>query len=197
MDDHHGDFVTLENRLLDIEGRERQNVAVSAHGCKILQKLICDLDSSWQPVIVHTNKQDTCLALVGKIVGKPGQRWHDMYKASRDGLNAAKEKIKPGAVSHDVDRAARETINKAGFGTYFMHRTGYSIGIGFPPDWGEGRIISLNENDPTVLEAGMPFHPIPHLKGLNEGGVVCSESLVVTDTGYRLLTEYPQDVVLK
>ena len=128
-----------------------------------------------------THNRYNCMLSRTVIVGKPGQRWIDMYHASRDGLNAAKAKIKAGAVSHDVDRAARETIGKAGFGTYFMHRTGYSIGIGFPPDWGEGRIMSLNENDPTVLEAGMCFHLIPDLKGLNEGGVVCSESLLVTE----------------
>jgi Xaa-Pro dipeptidase len=144
-----------------------------------------------------THNRYNCMLSRTVIVGKPGQRWIDMYNASRDGLNAAKAKIKPGAVSHDVDRAARDVINKAGFGTYFMHRTGYSIGIGFPPDWGEGRIMSLNENDPTVLEAGMCFHLIPDLKGLDDGGVVCSESLVVTDTGYRLLTDYPQDLVYK
>ena len=76
-------------------------------------------------------------------------------------------------------------MRKAGLEAYFNHRTGYSIGIGVPPDWGEGRIMSLNENDPSVLEAGMCFHIIPDLKIVHEGGVVFSEAGVVTERGVR------------
>ena len=83
------------------------------------------------------------------------------------------------------------------FSDGFEHRLGYSIGIGFPPDWGEGRIMSINENDPLVLEAGMCFHYIPDLKIPHQGGVVFSESLVVTDTGYELLSDYPRDIVFR
>ena len=97
--------------------------------------------------------------------------------------------------SHEVDLAARTVMRKAGFARYFMHRTGYSIGIGVPPDWGEGRIMSINENDRTVLEPGMCFHLIPDLKLVNEGGVVFSESVVVTETGYEHLSRFPQDIV--
>ncbi len=131
------------------------------------------------------------------IVGKPDRRWIALAEASRDALNAAKAAIRAGVTSHDVDRAARETIRRAGFGEHFQHRTGYSIGIGFPPDWGEGRIMSINANDPTVLEAGMCFHLIPDLKIALAGGVVFSESLAVTETGYDLLTPYSQEIFYK
>ena len=53
--------------------------------------------------------------------------------------------------SHEVDRAGRTVMREAGFAGGFEHRLGYSIGIGFPPDWGEGRIMSINENNPLVL----------------------------------------------
>src|SRR5262249_62264153 len=102
--------------------------------------------------------------------------------ASRDALNAAKAAIRPGVTSHEVDRAARDVMDRAGFGQYFMHRTGYSIGIGLPPDWGEGRIMSINANDTTVLEAGMCFHLIPDLKVVHHGGVVFTQSGVGTPT---------------
>jgi Xaa-Pro aminopeptidase len=55
--------------------------------------------------------------------------------------------------------------------------------IGLPPDWGEGRIMSINENDPTVLEVGMCFHLIPDLKIVHEGSVVFSESVVAPSAG--------------
>jgi Xaa-Pro dipeptidase len=142
-----------------------------------------------------THNRYNCMLSRTVIVGAPERRLVDMALASRDALNAAKAAIRPGVTSHEVDRAARAVMNRAGFGPYFMHRTGYSIGIGLPPDWGEGRIMSINENDPTVLEAGMCFHLIPDLKVVHHGGVVFSESLVVTDTGHELLTPFPQDLV--
>lgn len=144
-----------------------------------------------------THNRYNCMLSRTVMVGTPDRRWIAMAEASRDALNAAKAAIRAGVTSHAVDRAARETIGRAGFGEHFRHRTGYSIGIGFPPDWGEGRIMSINENDPTVLQPGMCFHLIPDLKVAMAGGVVFSESLAVTETGYDLLTPYPQEIVHK
>jgi len=144
-----------------------------------------------------THNRYNCMLSRTVIVGEPEPRWTAMAEASRDALNAAKDATRAGVTSHDVDRAAREVMRKAGFAEAFAHRTGYSIGIGFPPDWGEGRIMSINENDPTVLEPGMCFHYIPDLKIAGEGGVVFSESLVVTENGYEPLSEYPQEIFHK
>jgi len=144
-----------------------------------------------------THNRYNCMLSRTVIVGKPDRKWIAMAEASREALNAAKAAIRPGATSHEVDRAAREAMNRAGFGRYFNHRTGYSIGIGLPPDWGEGRIMSLNENDPTVLEPGMCFHIIPDLKVPQAGGVVFSEPVVVTRTGCEVLAPYPQDIFFK
>jgi Xaa-Pro dipeptidase len=141
-----------------------------------------------------THQRYNCMLSRTVIVGKPDPRWVAMCEASRDGLNAAKAKIRAGVTSAEVDFACREVIRKAGFAQYFTHRTGYSIGIGFPPDWGEGRIMSINEGDPTVLEPGMCFHLIPDLKATGEGGVVFSEAVVVTETGWEPLSSYPQEI---
>jgi Xaa-Pro dipeptidase len=144
-----------------------------------------------------THNRYNCMLSRTVIVGKPDPRFVAMAEASRDALNAAKAAIRPGVTSHEVDRAARSVIARAGFAQYFIHRTGYSIGTGLPPDWGEGRIMSINENDPTVLEPGMCFHLIPDLKAVHLGGVVFSEAVVVTETGHETLTEFPQEVFFK
>lgn len=144
-----------------------------------------------------THLRYNCMLSRTVIVGQPDPRWIAMAEASRDALNAARAAIRPGVTSHEVDLAARTVMRKAGFAPYFMHRTGYSIGIGLPPDWGEGRIMSINEHDPTVLEPGMCFHLIPDLKVVHQGGVVFSESVVVTENGHQRLTEFPQEIVFK
>jgi Xaa-Pro dipeptidase len=141
-----------------------------------------------------THNRYNCMLSRTVIVGRPDPKWTAMAEASRDTLNAARAAIRPGVTSHEVDLAARTVMRKAGLAKYFMHRTGYSIGIGVPPDWGEGRIMSINANDSTVLEAGMCFHLIPDLKVVHEGGVVFSESVVVTPTGHEVLTDFPQEI---
>ncbi len=144
-----------------------------------------------------THNRYNCMLSRTVIVGKPDPKWIAMAEASRDALEAGKAATRAGVTSHEVDHAAREVIRKAGFADGFEHRLGYSIGIGFPPDWGEGRIMSINENDPLVLEPGMCFHYIPDLKFPHEGGVVFSESLVVTETGYEPLSQYSLELPFK
>jgi len=144
-----------------------------------------------------THNRYNCMLSRTVIVGKPDPKWISMAQASCDALEAAKSATRAGVTSHDVDKAARDVMRTAGLSHAFEHRLGYSIGIGFPPDWGEGRLMSINENDPLVLETGMCFHYIPDLKIPHEGGAVFSESLVVTDTGYELLSDYPRELVFR
>ena len=144
-----------------------------------------------------THNRYNCMLSRTVIVGNPDPKWTAMAQASRDALEAAKAATRAGVTSHEVDRAGRSVMHKAGFADGFEHRLGYSIGIGFPPDWGEGRIMSINENDPLVLEPGMCFHYIPDCKLPYQGGVVFSECLAVTETGYDLLSDYASEIFYK
>src|ERR1022692_890843 len=69
------------------------------------------------------------------FVGKaPSDRMREIFTIVRDardaGVKAAQEGIASGRpmCGWEVDRATRDHINKAGFGDYFIHRTGHSIG---------------------------------------------------------------------
>ena len=62
---------------------------------------------------------------------------------------------------------------------------------------GGGRILSINENDPLVLEPGMCFHYIPNCKFPYQGGVVFNECLAVTETGYELLSDFASEIFYK
>ena len=75
--------------------------------------------------------------------------------------------------------------------------TGYSIGINYPPDWGEGEIISLRQEEHRPMVAGMTFHmPLLCLK-YREFGIGFSESIEVTETGCRRLSTLPAEIVIK
>jgi len=111
-----------------------------------------------------------------------------------ESLDRAIEALKPGTTSGAVDAACRGVFEAAGLGHYFDHRTAYAIGIGFPPNWAEGRFLSLRPGDPTVIEPGMTFHIVPSVF-MPDYGFCFSESVAVTDSGCEVLTDYPRKLI--
>jgi len=109
-------------------------------------------------------------------------------------LNAALETARPGVTAGEVDEACRGTIERAGMYDLFRKRTGYSIGIAFAPDWGEGHILSLQRDDSRVLKPGMVFHIPPALRVPNRYGVGFSETILITETGCEVLTKLPREL---
>lgn len=129
-------------------------------------------------------------------VGEPPaviKHWSDVCI---EALNAALGKIKPGVTSGEVDEACRGVIERAGLYDNFRKRTGYSIGIAFAPDWGEGHICSLQKGDKMVLKPGMVFHMPPAIRKIGEYGVGFSETVIVTEKGCEICTDYPRKLVV-
>src|SRR5690606_15403766 len=90
--------------------------------------------------------------------GNIPQEARDMYKVCQEALAAAIEHLRPGNSCADVHNAAQAVIDKHGQTEGYRKRTGYSMGISFAPDWGEGNILSLFRNVDVPLEPGMCFH---------------------------------------
>jgi Xaa-Pro dipeptidase len=141
----------------------------------------------------NINRYHAVIARTG-IAGKATAEHRRWARLVIESLNRAIEAIRPGVTSGQVDAACRAVFEKAGIGDYFDHRTGYAIGIGFPPNWAEGRFLSLRPGDPTVLEPGMTFHVVPSLF-MPEYGFCFSESVAVTENGCEVLTDYPRTLI--
>jgi Xaa-Pro dipeptidase len=107
--------------------------------------------------------------------------------ACQDALAAAIDAIRPGEPCEKAHAACQAVIDAAGYTDAFKKRTGYSIGISFAPDWGEGGILSLYTGVTTELKPGMVFHIPPALRVYGEFTVGVSETVVVTETGCRVL----------
>ena len=120
-------------------------------------------------------------------IGEPPREAHDMEKACQDALDAALNAIRPGEPCEAPHLACQKVIDQAGYTDNFKKRTGYSIGISFAPDWGEGGILSLYTGVRTELQLGMTFHIPPALRIYGRFTVGVSETIVVTETGYRAL----------
>lgn len=113
-------------------------------------------------------------------IGEPPDQAAKMANAVEGALNKTIEVMRPGVTSAEVDAACRGEINKAGFGKYFKHRTGYSLGLG----WNEGETLCLREGDNSRLEQGMIFHVVPGFWVPELGyGIGISENVLVKKDG--------------
>jgi Xaa-Pro dipeptidase len=129
-------------------------------------------------------------------VGEPTKLVRDMSNAVIGAVQAACDKIKPGVTCEQVDTAARDVVKKAGFGDYWRHRLGYSIGVNFPPDWGEGQILSLRQGEKRKLEENMTFHMVPLVLKYREAGIGFSATVRVTKNGCEVLNGLPLELVI-
>lgn len=124
--------------------------------------------------------------------GTPTDLMKRAYDASEAGLDAALAALRPGATSSDVDVACRAAIVKQGFGDAFIHRAGYSVGVGICPGWGEGWVMDLKEGDMREIKPGMVFHMVPVLFPGESISIGLSGFAVVTETGCELLAQFPR-----
>ena len=102
--------------------------------------------------------------------------------------------MNPGTVAEEVDHAARKVIDDAGYGDKFRHKAGYSIGIALPPDWSEARTMMLRGGEKRILQPGMIYHFLPAVFEYREYGVGLSETVLITEDGHEVLTDYPREL---
>ena len=127
------------------------------------------------------------------FLGKPNQQFLDAEKATLEGMEAGLAAAKPGNTCEDIANAFFAVLKKHGF--IKDNRTGYAIGLSYPPDWGE-RTMSLRPGDRTELEPGMTFHFMSGL-WLDTMGHEITESNVITDTGDDCLAQVPRQMIVK
>ncbi len=125
-------------------------------------------------------------------VGTPPKLFLDLTDLCRRSVDAGLAQMKPGNPAEAVDHAARKVIADAGYGDKFRHKAGYSIGIAFPPDWSEARTMMLRGGEKRPLQPGMVFHFLPAVFEYKEYGVGLSETVLITENGYEILTDVEQ-----
>ncbi|MET8563167.1 aminopeptidase P family protein [Streptomyces flaveolus] len=123
-------------------------------------------------------------------VGEPTEeerRVHDVVRAAQE---AGFQAVRPGAACQEVDRAARAVITDAGYGEYFIHRTGHGIGVTThePPYMIEG------EEQPLV--PGMCFSVEPGVYLPGRFGVRIEDIVTVTEDGGRRLNNTTREMVI-
>jgi Xaa-Pro aminopeptidase len=122
-------------------------------------------------------------------LGAPPDDFLAYFKVLRSAQDAGCSAVRPGVTAESVDQACRTVIGEAGYGEWFIHRTGHGIGLETHED---PYIVSGNT---TQLEAGMAFsvepgiYPGPH-------GARIEDIVVCTPDGVERLNNAPRDLVV-
>ena len=125
-------------------------------------------------------------------LGKPPVEIEDLAKVIVEGVDAALEKSRPGVTCEEVEAVWQDVLRRHGFEK--ESRVGYSIGLSYPPDWGE-RTASLRPGETTVLQSGMCFH-FQSGVWLDTIGAAVSEPFVVTENGGERLCNAPRELIV-
>lgn len=125
------------------------------------------------------------------FLGEPPAEFLKAYDAVLAANERGRASVKPGATAHEVDHAARSALAAAGYGDYFIHRTGHGVGLEIhePP-----YIMAGNDQ---LLAEGMVFSVEPGIYLPGQFGIRIEDIVAVTATGVRTLTGFDHQLVVK
>ena len=122
------------------------------------------------------------------VTGKISPKLERVYRVVLNAQEQAIQAIRPGAITHDVDGVARQVIADAGFGRCFGHGLGHGLGLEIH------EAPRLAAKTRTVLQPGMVVTVEPGIYIPGWGGVRIEDDVLVTRSGYEVLTSVPKQL---
>lgn len=123
-------------------------------------------------------------------VGEPSAKYLEVHGVVAAAQEAGVGAVRPGVSAESVDAAARAVIADAGYGDFFIHRTGHGIGLDGHED---PYIVSGNEQE---ILPGMAFSIEPGIYLPGEFGVRIEDIVVCTETGAERMNTSPRQVTI-
>ena len=122
------------------------------------------------------------------VLGEPPEGYLEIHAIVERAVQAAMAAAKPGAMAKDVDAAARGVITEAGYGEFFVHRTGHGLGI----DIHEPPYITATSE--VILDEGMVFSIEPGIYLQSRFGVRLEEIVILRADGPEILSELTREL---
>jgi len=119
------------------------------------------------------------------VSGKFSPRQREIYQIVLDAQKAAMAKIKPGVTFRDIHQASSSYIRSKGYEKYFIHGTSHHIGLEVHDAGSTER--PLEPNMVITVEPGIYISE-------EQLGVRIEDDVVVTPTGYRMLSTFPKEI---
>ncbi|NLN83791.1 MAG: aminopeptidase P family protein [Firmicutes bacterium] len=123
---------------------------------------------------------------IGKLPAELEKIYNIVYQAQAH----ARAKSKPGMTGEELDALARDKITEAGYGEYFIHRTGHGLGI----ETHEAPYVVKGNHVPFEVGNAFTIEPGIYVPGL--GGVRIEDDAVMVPGGVRILTGYPRELIV-
>ncbi|MFI5386183.1 MAG: M24 family metallopeptidase [Fimbriimonadales bacterium] len=140
----------------------------------------CDVEGGYKSDITRT-------ICVGKASAEARKVYDIVYRSQAAGRGAARA----GIAAQDVDRAARRVIEEAGYGEFFVHRTGHGIGMR-----GHEEPYMVEGND-ELLEPGQCFSVEPGIYLPGRFGVRIENIVAATTDGHESLNREPSSTLIE
>ena len=121
------------------------------------------------------------------VLGTPPEGYLEVHAIVEAAVQAALKAAKPGVAAKEVDLAARNVIADAGYGDYFVHRTGHGMGLEThePP--------YITSTSQTILEPGMVFSIEPGIYLQGRFGIRLEDIVILREDGPEILSELPRN----
>ncbi len=110
-------------------------------------------------------------------VGKANAKQREIYDIVLKAQTAVIENLKPGMMGKEYDKIARDIITEAGYGQYFGHGLGHSVGLEIHED------PRFSVAEERLIEAGTIITVEPGIYIPDFGGVRIEDMLVLTEDG--------------
>ncbi len=123
-------------------------------------------------------------------IGSAPEGYEEVHAIVEAAVQAAMKAARPGVKAHVVDDAARGVITEAGYGEYFMHRTGHGMGV----EVHETPYITAASQ--TVLEEGMVFSIEPGIYLPGRFGIRLEDIVILRADGPEIFSDLPRDLQL-
>ncbi len=123
---------------------------------------------------------------IGEVVEPEQKKVYDIVLQAQ---RAALSVVKPGMVCSDVDKCARDIIADAGYGDYFGHGLGHSVGLFIHEE------PRFSMKCDAVLKPGVVITVEPGIYLPGRFGVRIEDMIVVTKEGYRNLASSPKELI--
>jgi Xaa-Pro dipeptidase len=121
-------------------------------------------------------------------IGEIDPEFQKIHKIVQEANAAGRAAGKPGVPCANVDKAARDVIEKAGYGSYFTHRTGHGLGMEVHED------PYMRGDNMQILEVGMTYTVEPGIYLANRNGVRIEDNMVITEKGSDSLSDMEREI---
>jgi Xaa-Pro dipeptidase len=118
-------------------------------------------------------------------VGQVSKELRDMALAVLEAYRKAVNYVKPDVKASEVDSVARKVLSEYGYSSYYIHSTGHGVGI----EVHEKPVIGPSSNEELRTNFVITIEPGVYIKGV--GGVRIEDTILVTESGPRLISKYP------